>query len=126
MIPSKRRILKHLAKLFDLCVLVTLFVCAGVLAYSSPRGLTFSRLMGLRITLGDCLLFALLLLSWHVLFNLCGLYISKRLTRRRVEALEVCKATSLACALLLLSARIFHIGIVNGAFLLLFWVCCSI
>jgi exopolysaccharide biosynthesis polyprenyl glycosylphosphotransferase len=125
MIPSKRRLLKYVAKLYDLCVLVISFVSAGVLAYSSPRDLTFARLMGLRITLGNCLLFVVLLFTWHSIFTICGLYISKRLTRRRDHILDVCKATSLAAGFLLLSAKIFQIGIVDYAFLLLFWVTCT-
>jgi exopolysaccharide biosynthesis polyprenyl glycosylphosphotransferase len=125
MIPSKRRLLKELLKLFDLSALVASFVVAGVVAYSSPEGLTFARVMGVRITLGNCLLFALLLLTWHKTFMFCGLYISKRLTKRRAEILEVSKATSLASGLLFVSARAFHIGIVDGDFLVLFWVCCT-
>jgi len=117
--------MKHLAKLYDVCVLISSFVFAGVLAYSSPKALTFSRLMGLRVTLGNCLLFALLLFSWHIIFNLCGLYISKRLTKRSAEILEVSRATSLATVFLFLSARIFHIGMVDGAFLLIFWFSCT-
>src|SRR5580704_1754772 len=110
MIPSKRRLLKYMAKLYDLCVLVMSFVSAGVFAYSSPRDLTFARLMGLRITLGNCLLFVVLLFTWHSIFSICGLYVSKRLTRRRDQVLQVCKATSLAAGFLLLSGQIFQIG----------------
>jgi exopolysaccharide biosynthesis polyprenyl glycosylphosphotransferase len=125
MIPSKRRLLKHLLKLFDLCVLVVSFVAAGVFAYSSPTNLSLSRLMGVRVTLGNCLLFALLLFTWHSVFNLCQLYVSKRLTKPSAQILEVLKATSLACGFLFLSARMFHIAMVNGAFILFFWICCT-
>ena len=125
MIPNRRRFLKHLTKLFDLCVLVGSFVFAGIAVYSSPTNLTLSRLMSLRITLGNCLLFALLLITWHNIFILCGLYISKRLSSRRAETFEVCKATSLASAFLFLAAKIFHIGIVKPTFVLVFWACCA-
>src|SRR3984893_16825491 len=125
MIPNRRRFLKHLTKLFDLCVLVGSFVFAGSAVYSSPAGLTLSRLMSLRITLGNCLLFALLLIVWHNIFVLRGLYVSKRLSSRRAETFEVCKATSLASAFLFLSAKIFHIGIVKPTFVLVFWACCA-
>ena len=123
MIPSKWQLLKHLAKIFDLSALVASFVFAGILAYSSLNGLTLARIMGVRITLGNCLLFTLLLVNWHFIFTHCGLYVSKRLTTRRTEALEVFKATSLASAFLFLSAKIFHIGMVDRAFILVFWIC---
>jgi exopolysaccharide biosynthesis polyprenyl glycosylphosphotransferase len=125
MIPSKRLLLKHLAKIFDLSASVASFVFAGIVAYSSWNGLTFARIMGVRVALGNCLLFTLLLVTWHIMFTHCGLYVSKRFTKRRAEALEVFKATSLASAFLFLSARIFHIGMVDRAFLLLFWLCCT-
>jgi exopolysaccharide biosynthesis polyprenyl glycosylphosphotransferase len=113
--------LKHVAKVFDLGVLVCSFVFAGI-AYSLPSGLTLTRLMTLRITLGNCLLFALLLITWHNLFVLCGLYVSKRMTGQRAEMFEVCKATLLASAILISSAKIFHIGIVTPPFVLVFWL----
>jgi exopolysaccharide biosynthesis polyprenyl glycosylphosphotransferase len=113
--------MKHVAKIFDLCVLVCSFVFASI-AYSLPNGLTLTRLMGLRITLGNCLLFALLLIAWHNFFVLCGLYVSKRMATRRSEVLEVCKATLLASTFLILSAKIFHIGIVTAPFVLVFWL----
>src|ERR1700676_4964978 len=110
MIPSRRQFLKHMARVLYLCVLLFSFLFAGI-AYSLPEGLTFTRLMALRITLGNCLLFALLFVAWHYLFVLCGLYVSKRMTGRVAEVLEVCKATLLACVLLICSAKLFHIGI---------------
>src|SRR4029077_348858 len=87
-----------------------------------PSGLTLTRLMTLRITLGNCLLFALLLITWHNLFVLCGLYVSKRMTGQGAEMFEVCKATLLASAILIFSAKIFHIGIVTPPFVLVFWL----
>ncbi len=122
---TRRQFLKSLAKLFDLCALVCSFMLAGVAVYSSPKGLTLSRLMAVRITLGNCLLFALLLIVWHNLFALCGLYVSKRLATRRTEILEVCKAAGLASVFLFLSARISHIKIVDHAFVLAFGACCA-
>ena len=75
MIPSKRRLLKNLAKLFDLSALVASFAFAGIVAYSSLNGLTLARLMGVQVTLGNCLLFILLLFylaqHLHSLRTLC-------------------------------------------------------
>jgi exopolysaccharide biosynthesis polyprenyl glycosylphosphotransferase len=125
MISNRRQLLKHLAKLFDLGVMVGSFVFAAIAVYSSPQGLTLTRLMSLRITLGNCLLFALLLVTWHNICALCGLYISKRLTTRYAEIFEVYKATSLASGFLFLSAKLFDIGIVKPAFVVVFWACCT-
>ena len=124
MIPSRRQLMKHAAKVFDLCALVTSFV-ATVALYSPPEGLTLAGFMAMRIKLGNSLLFGLLLVTWHSLFILCGLYVSKRLIRRRTQIFEVFKATSLVAAFLLVSARVFNIRMVTFTFVLIFWAICT-
>ena len=125
MSSRRRQFLKQLAKLFDVSILIASFVLAAIIVYSSPEAVTLTRLMSLRITLGNCLLFALLLVTWHNIFVFSGLYVSKRLSTRRAEALGVAKATLLASVVLFLSAKLFHIGIVNQNFVLMFWACCT-
>jgi exopolysaccharide biosynthesis polyprenyl glycosylphosphotransferase len=112
---------KYLAKLFDLCALVASIVVA-LIVFSSPQGMTLAGLMEMRIKLGNCLVFALLLLVWHNVFIFCGLYVSKRLTRRLTQIAEVCKATTLAAFVLFVSARAFHLGNVSPRFVLMFWL----
>jgi len=117
--------MKHVAKVFDLCALVVSFAVATVALYSPPEDMTFTGFMAMRIKLGNSLLFALLLLIWHSVFVFCGLYASKRLIRRRTQILEICKATSLAAAFLLLSAKVFNIHMVTPTFVLIFWPVCT-
>jgi exopolysaccharide biosynthesis polyprenyl glycosylphosphotransferase len=121
---SRRQFLKYSATIYDLCVLACSFVFASI-AYILPKGLTLAGLMALRVTLGNCLLFAVLLIAWHNLFVLCGLYVSKRMTGRSAEILEVCKATLLASALLIIAAKLFHTKIVTFSFVLVFWLTCA-
>ena len=125
MIPTRRQFVKQLANIFDLSALVVSFLVATIILYSSSKSMTLAEFMAVRIKLGNCLLFAGLLGTFHSLFVLCGLYASKRLTRRWVEIFEVCKATLLASGLLLFSARVFHFWMVKPAFLLVFWLCCT-
>jgi exopolysaccharide biosynthesis polyprenyl glycosylphosphotransferase len=117
--------MKHAAKLFDLCVLVTSFVIATAALYNLPGGMTFAGFMAMRIKLGNSLLFVLLLVIWYRLFILCELYVSKRLIRRRTQMFEVCKATSLAAAFLLVSTKVFNIHMVTPAFVVIFWSVCT-
>jgi exopolysaccharide biosynthesis polyprenyl glycosylphosphotransferase len=126
MIFSKRKFLKHLAGVFDLCALVASFILATLAVLPSPKGLTLAGFMAVRITLGNCLLFALFLTACHELFILCGLYISKRLTSRRAETFEVGKAASLVSVFLLLIAKVLHVHTVRGTFVLVFWICCTL
>jgi exopolysaccharide biosynthesis polyprenyl glycosylphosphotransferase len=82
---------------------------------------TLAGSMAMRIKLENCLVFALLLLLWHNLFIFCGLYTSKRLTRRRTQILEVCKAALLAAVILFLAAKVLHLRVVTTSFVLAFW-----
>ena len=124
MISNKWRFMKHTAKLYDMCALVAAFLFATFVLLSSPRGMSVPEFMALRIKLGNCLLFALLLIAWHNLFILCGLYVSKRLTKRSTEVYGVIKATSLASLFLLFMARVIHIQMVSAPFVLILWIAC--
>jgi exopolysaccharide biosynthesis polyprenyl glycosylphosphotransferase len=117
--------MKHLARLFDLCALVASFIFTAMVVQFSPGDMSLAKLMTLRITLGNCFLFAVLLVIWHNSFILCGLYASKRLTQRRAQIFEVCKATLLASAVLLVSAKACHKGNVTSTFALVFWASCA-
>jgi exopolysaccharide biosynthesis polyprenyl glycosylphosphotransferase len=122
---SKWRLMKNVAKLYDLLVLIVAFVLASFVLYSSTNGMTLSEFMALRVTLGNGLRFGLLLLAWHNLFILCGLYDSKRLTPCLSEAYEVCRATLLASLFLLFSAKVLHIQMVTPIFAVSMWVICT-
>jgi exopolysaccharide biosynthesis polyprenyl glycosylphosphotransferase len=121
-IQSRRRFMKYLAKLFDLCVLITAFISAGIVF---SDGMTFTEFMAIRIKLGNFLLFGLLLILWHNLFIICGLYTSKRLTTAWAAVLEVCKATLLAAVVLTILINVFQIHLGTPRFVVLFWAFCT-
>lgn len=125
MILNRRQFVKYVAKVFDLCALVGSFALTTVALYSSTKIMTLAGFMNVRIKIGNCLLFVLLLIAWHGLFILCGLYVSKRLTKRRLQIFEVCKATVLGSAFLLLVAKTFHVHMVNNSFVFIFLVFCT-
>ena len=116
MISNKWQILKHTAKLYDLCALVAAFLTATFVLYSQPAGKSLSEFFETRISIGHCLLFALLLLAWHNIFILSGLYVSKRLVQRRTEVLEVSEATLIATAFLFVMGRVLHLKMVMLSF----------
>lgn len=122
MIQTRRRFMKHLAKFFDLGVLTTAFVSAGIVL---SHGMTFTEFMAMRIKLSNFLLFALLLFLWHNLFVICGLYTSKRLTTAWAAVMEVCKATLLAAVVLTVLVKIFQIHLGTPRFVIVFWALCT-
>ena len=124
MTPNRRRFTKYLAGLFDLCALTASIVITLIVS-ALPTKMTLANSMAMRVKLGNCLAFALLLLVWHNLFMFCGLYISKRLTGQLTQVLEVCRATTLAAVFLFVGARVFRLGHVRLQFVLVFWLTCT-
>ncbi len=127
MVSNKWQILKHTAKLYDLCALVTAFLTATFFLRSEPAGKSLSQFFEMKISIGNTLLFALLLVAWHNIFILSGLYVSKRLVMRRTEVLEVAEATLIASAFLFVMARVLHIQMVmfSFSFVMVFWLVCT-
>ena len=70
-------------KLLDLGLLVLSLGLTTVLVVSHRSTLTFTQFLSLRIKLGNFVLFALVLLVWHSILVLCGLYQSRRMSTRR-------------------------------------------
>jgi hypothetical protein len=76
------QIVSNTTKLFDLFLLICSFTAATqpYLGAAPPRSL--AQFLSIRITLGDFVIFASLLLFWHLTLALHGLYRSKRLASR--------------------------------------------
>lgn len=125
MVHSMRHIMNYAAKAFDLCIMVSSFALATIMVFASRKSFNLAGFMAVRIKLSNILLFALLLITWHIIFVGGGIYVSKRLTTRRAEVIELCKVTSLAAAFLLILARIFHIWMAKPIFVILFWIICT-
>jgi exopolysaccharide biosynthesis polyprenyl glycosylphosphotransferase len=121
MVHNRHRFMKYLARLFDLFAL-TASITFVLLVFSPSQATTLTEFLAMRIKLGNCLLFALFLLISHNLFISCGLYVSKRLTTQRAQIMEVCRATTLAAAVLFFLAKAFRLGSVRPSFVLVFWL----
>ena len=127
MFPQTKRLFqRHAAKVFDLCILITSFALATFFSLFVAQNHHLGRIHGHADTGWARFCCSVLLLAiWHGVFVMCGLYESKRLTTWRAEIYELLRATCLASILLLGLARMFHIFIVQPAFVLLFWVFCT-
>ena len=125
MAQSMRQLTNNAAKLLDLCIMLAALMLANIVIYSPREDFTLAGFMTTRIKLSNILLFTMLLFIWHLIFAACGLYVSKRLTSWRAEAIELCKATLLAVVFLLVAGRIIqHDGMVSSTFVVLLWIIC--
>jgi exopolysaccharide biosynthesis polyprenyl glycosylphosphotransferase len=119
---TRRYVLLSLFKFSDVALLVGSFIAAAVASLHSVDATSLSQFLSMRISVRNFFLFASLLLLWHSLFSLVGLYESKRLSRKQTEALHVLTATSLATVVLFLMGSLFSLSVNHPLFLTLFWL----
>src|SRR5271170_6039090 len=101
---SKRQVWKSVTKLFDLALLMISFGIATLPHHAVGGSTPFWQFLEIRIKLENIVIFAGLLWIWQFIFNVLGLYDSKRMVPRRAEAVEVVKATTLCAVVLLLGS----------------------
>jgi exopolysaccharide biosynthesis polyprenyl glycosylphosphotransferase len=118
---AKRALLLRGLKLFDLGLLLVSYGLATVLVVASHPGPTLAEFLALRVKLGNLVLFSAVVLLWHVIFYICGMYGSMRLSSRLAVVLQALKSATLCSASLVAVARIFTVKMVTPRFLLLFW-----
>jgi exopolysaccharide biosynthesis polyprenyl glycosylphosphotransferase len=120
--PTRRIFAKNAAKIFDLCVLVFSYGFTTAVLYSNITNTTLDQYLAFRVKVVNLFHFGLFLIVWHMIFWLCGLYVSKRLATLSSEIIEVWKATILAAGFLLLASEFFHLRTVTPRFAWVFWV----
>lgn len=117
-----RRLLSNGIKLFDLLLMMVSFAVATLPQYHRVGRFSLAEFFEMRVKLGNLLLFVSFLLIWHMLFNVFGLYGSKRMTSRWEEIWDLTRATAVGAFVIAVFGLTFRIWLVNRIFLVLFWV----
>jgi exopolysaccharide biosynthesis polyprenyl glycosylphosphotransferase len=121
--PARRQILLNALKLFDLLLMVGCFLAATfVVLRQTQSNVTFEEVLSMRIRLVNFFLFAGLMLAWHLIFTLFGLYGSRRFAGRRADVVDFAKASTVCAVFILLAAAMFRIRLVTHLFVVVFWV----
>ncbi len=118
---SRRRFLLLLLKSVDLGLLVLSFALATIFIADADTSVSLPDFLSMRVKLSNCVTSLVLLVVWHGVFSLCGLYRSRRLSSMLADAIDITKASALSTAGLGLAAIVFSIGMVKVSFLLLFF-----
>ncbi len=124
MTEARRRLLLNALKLFDLALVTAALALSVTLVFARP-GLPLADLLSVRIKLANLLLFGATVVAWHVVFSLCGMYGSKRLSTRSREMVEALKATTLCTICLASVTGIFGVSITTPRFIAVFWILSS-
>jgi len=121
MISRRRDILLNALKLFDLAVVVLCFGLAAVPTSGVGHTISIADFFSMRVKVGNCFIFLGLIVLWHVLFSMCGLYASRRLSGRAAEVADIVKATALGTLCLAGVSLLFHIRMASLPFVVVFW-----
>ncbi len=122
----RRRFLLNALKLFDLTLVVLSFGFASALAAYSDKRFSLGEFFSIRVKLSNCLIFAAMLVVWHMIFALCGLYRSRRLSTKRAEINDILTAAALSTVVLSFGAAMLPITMVTIRFVILFWALTTI
>jgi exopolysaccharide biosynthesis polyprenyl glycosylphosphotransferase len=118
----KRRILLAGLKLFDLALVALSFGLATTVVGAHVPRVSLEEFLSMRIKLSNFAIFAAMLLVWHIIFLLCEMYESKRLSTRPTEIIDILKTTALIATSLVVASQLFHIRMVSFRFVVLFWI----
>jgi exopolysaccharide biosynthesis polyprenyl glycosylphosphotransferase len=119
---GKHRVTIGLLKLCDLSLVVVAFALTTIYLVKVEYGISVGAFFSMRAKISNFLIVAFALIVCHGVFRLCGLYRSRRLSRRRTEVLDVVKATTLYVAFYVVLASVFSIRMITIRFLAIFWV----
>jgi exopolysaccharide biosynthesis polyprenyl glycosylphosphotransferase len=122
----RRRLLTVVLKLFDLLVMAVSFVLASIPVSLESGKISLAEFFSIRVKVANFVLFSVLLMFWHIMFSVLGLYHSKRLSARQGEFADVVKGTTLGTLAVSAASVMFRIRMATPTFVLLFWVLTSV
>ena len=123
---ARRNFLLNALKLFDLSLLVLSYGLATALIVFTRHGPSLVDYLGMRVKVSNFVIFLAMILAWHVVLSVCGMYSSKRLSTWRSILIDSLKATSFSVVCLAMASTLFTITMVTLRFLALFWILSSL
>ncbi|MGB5516317.1 MAG: hypothetical protein WBP36_17500, partial [Thermoanaerobaculia bacterium] len=112
----RRQVIFAFWKATDLALMVLAFGLSIWISILQPQGISFSKLLSVRLKLSNILLFLGFLLLWHLVLSWLGLYRSHRLQSFGQEALDVFTATSIGTVAIFNAGIVFDIQIISAKF----------
>ncbi len=120
MTDPRHRMSINILKLLDLSIAVLSLGISTILVVHSQDQIPLASFLSMRIKVSNFIIILCTLLIYHLIFAMCGLYESRRLSRKRAEIADVLKAAALTCAVLVVIAELFTVRMFTVQFLLIF------
>ena len=118
---DKHRLPVSLLQLSDIVLVVFCFGLATSLMVHVQGEISLGRFLSMRAKVSNYAIFILALFVCHLIFSICGLYRSRRLSTRRGEIADVLKATTLSLICFTAVGFLFSVRMITLPFLALFW-----
>ena len=117
----RRKFLLRVFTIIDLVLLTVSFVLAMALTTGSDLATALASAWALKVSVFNCLLFAIGLGLGHGVLVMCNLYESKRLSNRNAEAWDVLRAMAIVTACIWCEAKLFRVPGISNYLFPLFW-----
>ena len=118
----RRTVLFALYKFSDIVILICSLAAAIVVSGYEGMPSTLNELLSAQITIQNLIVIIIAISTWHVIFQLLGLYETKRMGSRIQECIDIIKATSLGTFFVTSFMSIFYAQVFAGIFVFLLWV----
>ncbi len=117
----RRQILLKSFQLADILILIISFAVAIMISFRQLNLESLHRFLSMRISVLNFIFCIGFIIIWHFIFSAVGLYHSMRLSSRRLEAIDIFKATSLGTAIIYAASAVFNMTMITPIFLIVFW-----
>jgi len=122
MLFFRRQLLMKALEMLDILLLVLALCLAAVASYYSyNETVPLVRFLEMRISVRNFLVLLAFVLGGHLSLSVFGLYLSRRLSTRKSEALDILKATTLGSVVLFIATQLFHFALMTPVFIGVFW-----
>lgn len=123
MVDNKSRIpAMGLLKTLDVTLVLLSFVLTTLIIIHAQSSLSLAQFLSIRVKISNFVIFTFGLLLCHIVFAVCGMYRSRRLSSQTAEILDMLKATTLLMACFSGIAVAFSVRMITGKFLGVLWV----
>jgi len=119
---DRHRLIIKLLKLYDLALVVLAFVLTTINRVNAEHTVSLGQFLSIRAKISNLFILLFAVIVCHVIFTVCGLYRSRRLTGRNSEAVDLLRATTTFITFFLALSYVFSVRMITMPFLAEFWV----
>lgn len=113
--------LLRLLQLVDLLILVVSFGLTTVLVVHAQHKISLAAFLSMRTKISNFLIFVAMMIGYLLIFRMCGLYRSRRLSTRTAEVADILRTNTLALLYFVAVALSFSIRMITSPFIVVFW-----